>query len=114
MQKGKDSKYQSTTYITKLLLRPIKLVVYEYKTKKPGLSARPHIYYGTPHPPFASQIVPLPQQGRLEMLIKNRTRYETKLKVMCEPELKAVQALGLLVSVNYIHYCTSISDLSNS
>jgi len=25
-----------------------------------------------------------------------------------------VQALGLLVSVSYIHYCTYTSDLSNS
>ena len=28
--------------------------------------------------------------------------------------LKEVQALGLLVSVNWMHYCTYISDLSNS
>ena len=53
-----------------------------------------------------------------KMLIKNRINYsqnEAQIFSCAEPLCKiAVQALGLLVSVNWIHYCTYISDLSNS
>ena len=36
------------------------------------------------------------------------------LRTLKEISLKEVQALGLLVSVSWIHYCTYTSDLSNS
>ena len=46
----------------------------------------------------------------LETVIENRIRSQ-KLKCVLETVL-TVQALGLLVSVNWMHYCTYISDLS--
>ena len=45
------------------------------------------------------------------MLIKNQTRDFAHNNLIFEPFV--VQALGLLVSVSCMHYCTYTSDLSN-
>ena len=44
------------------------------------------------------------------IFIKNRRRKKRTQVKACKD---AVQALGRLVSLNYMHYCTSICDLSN-
>ena len=60
---------------------------------------------GTTFPPGPLPATPV----CLETVIENRIRLQ---KLKCTLEHLTVQALGLLVSVNWIHYCTYISDLS--
>ncbi len=57
-------------------------------------------------------------------LIENRTKRRAEKKLKYEQDLlwdgnqpaskSEVQALGLLVSISYTHYCASTFDLSNS
>lgn len=49
-----------------------------------------------------------------QMAIENRIKTMKRKLKRDWTELKAVQALGLLVSLNWTHYCAYIDDLSNS
>ena len=62
------------------------------------------------------QTVPQPliqSQQRIKERCKRARKSETQTNQIVEPHKEEVQAIGLLVSVSYTHYCASTSDLSN-